>query len=140
MSNQLDLRQDKSYRRGLVLGLTMAEIMILLIFVLLMALAAALQNRDQRIRVLDSGGASQLVEALQKAYPEARSNEDYFKELTRAIETRREVEAAGLKSGAASVAADAALGQDVREAAISVISSSVATGWEMRLSSPARSS
>ncbi len=117
MSNQLDLRQDKSYRRGLVLGLTMAEIMILLIFVLLMALAAALQNRDQRIRVLDSGGASQLVEALQKAYPEARSNEDYFKELTRAIETRREVEAAGLKSGAASVAADAALGQDVREAA-----------------------
>jgi hypothetical protein len=79
MSSQLDLRQDKSYRRGLVLGLTVAEIMILLIFVLLMALAAALQNRDQRIQALDRGGASRLIEAIQTAYPQAKTNEDYFK-------------------------------------------------------------
>ncbi len=61
MNEQLDLRQDKSYRRGLVLGLTVAEIMILLIFMLLMALAAALQNRDQRIKMLDTGGTARFV-------------------------------------------------------------------------------
>jgi len=114
---QLDLRQDKSYRRGLVLGLTMAEIMILLLFVLLMALAAALQNRDARIKVLDDGGASRLVEELQRAYPEAKKPEEFFKELTRAIEARRQIEAAGVKDGAANLMADAGLGRQVREAA-----------------------
>ena len=117
MATQLDLRQEKSYRRGLVLGLTMAEVMILLIFVLLMALAAALQNRDQRIRLLDGGGASRLVETLQKAYPQARSGDDYFKELTRAIETRAEVENAGLAKGGRTLVEDAAVGRQVREAA-----------------------
>lgn len=114
---QLDLRQDKSYRRGLVLGLTMAEIMILLLFVLLMALAAALQNRDARIQALDNGGASRLVEELQRAYPEARNSDQYFKELKRAIEARRQVEAAGAKDGAANLMADAEVGRQVREAA-----------------------
>lgn len=117
MSEQLDLRQDKSYRRGLVLGLTMAEVMILLIFVLLMALAAALQNRDQRIRALDGGGASRLVEAIQRAYPQARNRDDYFKELTRAIEARAEVERAGPAEGRSRLVADAAIGRRVREAA-----------------------
>ncbi|HEX8553283.1 MAG TPA: hypothetical protein VF695_01125 [Sphingomonas sp.] len=116
---QLDLRQDKSYRRGLVLGLTMAEVMILLLFVLLMALAAALQNRDDRIRVLDGGGASQMVEQLQRAYPQAKSSDDYFKELTRAIEARRQVEQAGAKDGAKNLLADAEVGRQVREAAAS---------------------
>lgn len=116
-SSQLDLRQDKSYRRGLVLGLTMAEVMILLIFVLLMALAAALQTRDERIAVLDSGGASRLVETLQQAYPQARDEDDYFKELTRAIETRREVEKAGLAEGQKDLLKDAAIGREIREAA-----------------------
>ena len=114
---QLDLRQDKSYRRGLVLGLTMAEVMILLLFVLLMALAAALQNRDARIRAIDKGGASRLVEELQRAYPEAKDPDDYFKELTRAIEARREVERAGAKDGARHLLADAEVGRQVREAA-----------------------
>lgn len=114
---QLDLRQDKSYRRGLVLGLTMAEVMILLLFVLLMALAAALQNRDARIRALDGGGASRLVEELQRAYPQAQKPDDYFKELTRAIEVRRQVEEAGAKDGAKNLLADAEVGRRVREAA-----------------------
>ncbi len=117
MTNQVDLRQDKSYRRGLVLGLTMAEIMILLIFVLLMALAAALQKRDSKIRLLDSGGASRLVEAVQRAYPKAKSEEEYFKELTRAIETRQAVEAAGLEASGKALVSDADLGRSVREAA-----------------------
>lgn len=116
---QLDLRQDKSYRRGLVLGLTMAEVMILLLFVLLMALAAALQNRDDRIRALDGGGASRMVEELQRAYPQARTPDEYFKELTRAIEARQQVEQAGAENGAKSLLADAEVGRQVREAAAS---------------------
>lgn len=116
---QLDLRQDKAYRRGLVLGLTMAEVMILLLFVLLMALAAALQNRDARIQALDSGGASKMVEELQRAYPQARNSEDYFKELTRAIEARRQIEEAGEKDGTKNLLANAEVGRQVREAAAS---------------------
>lgn len=115
--SQLDLRQDKSYRRGLVLGLTMAEVMILLIFVLLMALADALQRRDQQIKVLDNGGASKLVETLQQAYPQAKTKDEYFKELTRAIETRREVDKAGLAAGANNLVADAEIGKAARIAA-----------------------
>ncbi len=117
--SQLDLRQDKSYRRGLVLGLTMAEVMILLLFVLLMALAAALQNRDARIQVLDHGGASRMVEQLQRAYPQARNKQEYFKELTRAIEARRQIEEAGVSDGAKNLLADAEVGKQVREAAAS---------------------
>lgn len=117
MSGQPDLRQDKSYRRGLVLGLTVAEIMILLIFVLLMALAAALQNRDQRIQALDKGGASRLVEAVQKAYPQAKTSDDYFKELTKAIETRQVVESAGPAAGRQQLLTDADAGRRIREAA-----------------------
>lgn len=117
MTNQLDLRQDKSYRRGLVLGLTMAEIMILLIFVLLMALAAALQQRDNKIRVIQTGGAARLVEQVQRAYPQAKTEEDYFKELTRAIDARKAVEAAGMEAGGKALVEDAKLGQSIREAA-----------------------
>src|SRR5579859_5664111 len=38
------IRQSASYRQGLVLGLTMAEIMILLVFCLLIAMAAFLRT------------------------------------------------------------------------------------------------
>lgn len=117
MTDLPDIRQDKAYRRGLVLGMTMAEVMILLIFLLLMALAAALQNRDQRIAALDDGTASRLVEQLQRAYPQARDSDDYFKELTRAIEMRRQIESAGPQASRETLVEDAALGREVREAA-----------------------
>lgn len=120
MTDYPDLRQEKAYRRGLVLGLTMAEVMILLIFLLLMALAAALQNRDQRIAVLDSNGASKLIEQLQRAYPQAQNSDDYFKELTRAIEVRKQVEEAGPKGSRDTLIEDAALGRQVKDAAGSV--------------------
>lgn len=115
---QHDLRQDKPYRRGLILGLTMAEVMILLIFLLLMALAAALAARDSKIAILDKGGASRLVEAVRAAYPEARSSNDYFKELKRTLDMRRELEAA-VKDPAQreTLLADAAVGRAVRESA-----------------------
>lgn len=117
MTDHPDLRQDKAYRRGLVLGLTMAEVMILLIFLLLMALASALQNRDRRIEALDSGGASRLIEQLQRAYPQAQNSDDYFKELVRAIEVRKEVEQAGPEAGSRTLIEDAELGREVRRAA-----------------------
>lgn len=117
MTDLPDIRQDKAYRRGLVLGMTMAEVMILLIFLLLMALAAALQNRDQRIKALDNNGASRLIEQLQRAYPEARNPDDYFKELTRAIAMRKEIEKAGPKATRDTLIEDAMLGREVRKAA-----------------------
>jgi flagellar motor protein MotB len=115
--SQLDLRQDKSYRRGLVLGLTIAEIMILLIFVLLMMLASALANREERIRLIDKGGASRLVEELQRAYPAAKTQDDYFKELKRAIDTRKAVEEAGSEKAGKDLIDDAAIGREARETA-----------------------
>lgn len=117
MSDYPDLRQEKAYRRGLVLGLTMAEVMILLIFLLLMALAASLQTRDRKIAALSDGGASQLIEQLQRAYPQAETKEDYFKELTRAIEIREAVEKAGMEAGSRALLQDAELGNRVRQAA-----------------------
>lgn len=113
----LDVRQDKPYRRGLILGLTIAEIMILLIFVLLMALAAALAEREEKIEVLDNGGASRLVSALAQAYPDAKSQDDYFKELTRAIATRQMVEEQGEEAANRQLVEDAQLGREAREAA-----------------------
>ncbi|MBE1529543.1 flagellar motor protein MotB [Sphingopyxis sp. OAS728] len=110
-------QDDKQYRRGLILGLTVAEVMILLIFVVLMALAAALQTREQQIDALDKGGASRLVEQLQRAYPEAKTHDEYFKELVRAIEVRRQVEAEGPGAARQSILDDAAIGRDVRQAA-----------------------
>jgi hypothetical protein len=43
------VRQSSSYRLGLVLGLTMAEVMILLIFCLLIALAAVLRTEMAKL-------------------------------------------------------------------------------------------
>ena len=108
-----DLRQDKPYRRGLILGLTMAEIMMLLIFVLLMALSSAISLRDARITALDSGVSTRLVEAIQHEYPNA-SPDDYYKELILALEARRAVEkVAGSSTKLEQLLKDALLGKQV---------------------------
>lgn len=117
MSGPLEPNADKTYRRGLILGLTIAEVMILLIFVLLMALAASLQNRDEKIEALDKGGASRLVEAVQRAYPQARNQDEYFKELVRAIEIRKRVEEGKEAEVGQALLADAAIGRNLRQAA-----------------------
>ncbi|TMJ82692.1 MAG: hypothetical protein E6G78_18275, partial [Alphaproteobacteria bacterium] len=44
-------RQAASYRQGLVLGLTMAEIMLLLVFCMLIAVGVGLAN--ERTKLLD---------------------------------------------------------------------------------------
>lgn len=117
MTLPTDLPQNKAYRRGLVLGLTMAEIMILLIFLLLMALASALGAREKALDLYRSGEVSKLVENLQRAYPEAASADEFFKELVRAIEVREEVERSGLGAASRQLKADADMGRRAREAA-----------------------
>lgn len=112
-----DIRQDKPYRRGLVLGMTMAEIMILLIFVLLMALASALSSREQQLKAIGEGAGTRLVEAMQAAYPEASTPDEYYKELIRAIEARKSIEEVGEKNAGEDFALDAGLGRKVRVAA-----------------------
>jgi flagellar motor protein MotB len=112
-----DVRQDKSYRRGLILGLTMAEIMILLIFVVLMALASALSNREKRLKAVEDGTGTRLVEAMQAAYPNASSPDEYYKELVRAINARNAIEKYGEKDAGKSLAEDAELGSRVRQIA-----------------------
>ena len=114
---QHDIRQDKPYRRGLVLGLTLAEIMILLIFILLMALSSALASRDKKITDFQPIYSPQLVEKVRAAYPESSTPEEYFKELVRAIDADAEW-ARNRPSGVdQNLLADAALGRKVREAA-----------------------
>lgn len=115
--SQYDIRQDKPYRRGLVLGMTMAEIMILLIFVLLMALAAALATRERKLQAFTDGTASRLVETMQKAYPEASTPDEYYKELVRAIEAREQIEKVGEAGAQDSLLEDARLGREARQAA-----------------------
>lgn len=114
--SQYDIRQDKPYRRGLILGLTMAEIMILLIFVLLMALGSALATREKKLEAFEGGTASQLVEAMQEAYPQA-APDDYYKELLRAIDARESIEKFGEEGAQESLVEDAVTGKLAREAA-----------------------
>tara|TARA_R110001599_G_scaffold72551_1_gene201235 strand:+ start:6505 stop:7488 length:984 start_codon:yes stop_codon:yes gene_type:complete len=44
------MREEGAYRRGTILGLTFAEIMLLLLFVLLIALAYFLQHKEDEVR------------------------------------------------------------------------------------------
>lgn len=52
------IQHDGHYRRGLVLGLTMAEIMVLILFTLLLALATSLLSRDTEIEKLARNAAA----------------------------------------------------------------------------------
>lgn len=66
------IQHDGSYRRGLVLGLTMAEIMVLILFTLLLALATSLLSRDMEIQKLSRDAATvtrareELVQRVQE--------------------------------------------------------------------------
>ncbi len=115
--SEFDIRQDKPYRRGLVLGLTLAEIMILLIFVLLMALSSALANRDKVIKIFKPVYTPELVEKIRTAYPESKTPKDYYKELVRAIDADNEWIKNRPKDIDANLLADAALGKKLRNAA-----------------------
>ena len=57
-------RQQAQYRRGLVLGFTVAETMLLILFALMLALGFVLMKRDRELRTL-TGEISALREKQQ---------------------------------------------------------------------------
>src|ERR1700733_11214722 len=115
-------RQSSSYRQGLVLGLTMAEIMILLIFCLLITMAAFLkreqtkrQEAEQEVRVERVSGMADhnIVEAI-KQNPElyellrsdvvtssgAKAVDEYWRELVESRDAMAELKKGGLSEKA----------------------------------------
>jgi flagellar motor protein MotB len=118
-----NIRQDGSYRRGLVLGLTIAEVMILVIFCLLLALTAMLASREQRIAELDralasAGDAAKLYDMVQQRYPESKSADEYFKELTADLEAADALEELVAEAGSLQDAVEnAKLGAELKNIA-----------------------
>lgn len=117
MPTPSELRQDQPYRRGLILGLTVAEVMILLIFILLMMLAAALANREDKIELMDKDNNLRMISILQKAYPDATTPDDYWQELTSAVQIRKQVETEGEAAADKQLARDAEIGRRFRRLA-----------------------
>src|ERR1700741_4821700 len=59
------LQQRSSYRQGLVLGLTMAEIMLLLVFCLLIAMATYLKREQDRRGTAEKKLEQQIAQSQQ---------------------------------------------------------------------------
>ncbi|WP_037499253.1 OmpA family protein [Sphingomonas jaspsi] len=119
MTERYDPRQLKPYRRGLILGLTMAEIMILIIFLLLMALTAALAKRDEKIEQLSHASeAQELIAKLQERYPQAKNLDELFKDLVLAADAKDRLDQMASEEGLTDqVVEDAAVGRAARELA-----------------------
>ncbi|MGA7808376.1 hypothetical protein [Bradyrhizobium sp.] len=136
------IQQGSSYRRGLVLGLTLAEIMILLVFCLLIAMATILQreqtrriaveqelqqqrlqnerNRNVVARLRDSAA---LVERLQSlsGRSDPKEIDQYWRELADSRTVVNQIDDSGLSvkeisEGIATAAALRANGIDVEKA------------------------
>ncbi len=85
-----------SYRRGLVLGLTLAETLLLVLFILLLVYAALSQKRDERIKEQDSqiaslnlridSGVDQLVRELTQSGAAPADPTELSRKLTRLTE------------------------------------------------------
>jgi hypothetical protein len=94
-------RQQASYRRGLVLGLTVAESMLLILFALLLALGWVLVKRDREAQRLSSEVVhlqerSRLLEAkvdVLDAVARNQPTDQFFQELVRAREAQAAVAA-----------------------------------------------
>lgn len=93
-------RQQAHYRKGVVLGLTVAETMLLLLFALLLALGYVLTNRARDMaalrHALDEAHASdQLLQAKVDVLERLVKNEptdEFFRELVRARHDQAELE------------------------------------------------
>lgn len=91
-------KQDRSYRRGLVLGFTMAEIMVLILFAILMALGATIVSKDERINALvqvsgeNASGAALLIQEIRRTFPDAQTIDEQFKEIRMAIQHSKELD------------------------------------------------
>jgi len=135
------LQQRSSYRRGLVLGLTMAEIMILLVFCLLIAMATflkreetkriaaeqelqqeKLQNERTRDVVAALSKSAELAEKVQllSGLSDPQAIDRYWRELvdskTVVAEIEKSLSVKDLREGLATVSALRANGIDVDKA------------------------
>jgi flagellar motor protein MotB len=141
MTGQI-VQQRSSYQRGLVLGLTMAEIMILLVFCLLIAMATFLKREETRRvaaerqlqqQILQNARTRDVVATLQKSADLAekfqslsglrdpQAIDQYWRELVDSKTVVSEVEKSGvsvteLREGIANAAALHANGIDVGKA------------------------
>lgn len=80
--------QNSAHRRGLVLGLTMAEIMVLILFTLLLALAAAIATKNKTIhlqlaRIAHLEPLEAQLQALFRANPSGITVQDVIARLER---------------------------------------------------------
>src|SRR5437867_372918 len=73
--------QRASYRQGLVLGLTMAEIMLLVVFTLLLVAGALLQKSHARIHGLESDAVDRERQAHAALAANLREKRDLQEEL-----------------------------------------------------------
>lgn len=72
------LQEERSYRRGLVLGFTLAEIVVLVIFLLLLALTTLLARKEQEL--------VELAEKLERAETRAAETAHALEELERLVD------------------------------------------------------
>ena len=75
-------KYDVAYRRGLVLGLTMAEIMLLILFTLLLAIGAAVAFNEEknRVAVAEAAAAAAAAEKEVKELKDIVSTLGFFTE------------------------------------------------------------
>lgn len=87
------LGQNRSYRRGMVLGLTMAEIFMLLLFCLMLAMALGLKRQDEKYKHIIIANnelrdrlaeAQAKVDALTPLLAAVKRGDDIFKEMEKA--------------------------------------------------------
>ena len=98
--------QDRFYRRGLVLGFTLAEIMVLIIFALLLAISWHLVAKDKEIDKLSQSliekeaAVTKLTERT-RTLKERVARGDDFDDLFRELEQAKEQQAAQEQANAA---------------------------------------
>jgi hypothetical protein len=86
--------EHQAYRRGMVLGFTMAEVVLLVIFCLLLTLAYILATKEKEIKKLETmnNNFAVLREQLTKHLPAGEEDfDDYFDRLTIATEKEAEI-------------------------------------------------
>ena len=115
--------ETKLYRRGLVLGLTLAEISLLLVFVLLLALGALLKRAEaraaaaERIERRATAAERSLREALSRFSSDAGTEEvDRWVRDVVAASAREQEAAEAKRQSAARAASLQAIGEAAREA------------------------
>lgn len=137
---------DRFYRKGLVLGFTMAEIMVLVIFSILLVLAAIMLRKDEQLSKItsqDPALVSKVIDTLHAHISDKLEISDQIKELelalakaeqTSALESRilelqrqldnlkqiqKIVETQGAEEAKRQAISDMSVGRELRERAVS---------------------